>query len=256
MIGGTGGSTLSFLTNRYTWADLTHMEPHRVQAIMMTAQTAAINSEKEMRVVIISPALNNTQENLINKHKHEKVKTSLNMIHIPIGGLRMENINIHLRRTQAGQNTQPIVISMIENRKTKPFNYEELKQDIIKENIQITEHKTIRPNNPRTPSTKTHPKTHRRTDIRKYKSLIWFRNDFPRPEDIKESMTKTETANPLLGCIGIMPINIKKDLIHMGHDHDTITDEIITKIQKIIINTSLESYMRYESWRKRKKPPS
>ena len=244
-LGGVKGSMLSYLKNRYTWADLTHTNTKTTVETMKTAITASKSSESEMRVAIISNTLTaNEEEYITNYANTNNTRIQPNTIKFPPGSIALQEITKDLRRQKSNLNTSPITITIIENNTAKYYNHENWCTEIINHVNDYNKSKIVTTIKPEWHYHNSLPNpminlTHTKHPHKKHKSLLWTRDDFPRTtigkkDDTKPKMKNLELFNPLLGSIGILPQGIKNDLINMGYDHNMINDHNMEKIQQTL----------------------
>ena len=111
--------------------------------------------------------------------------------------------------------------------------------------------------------TNTQPKHtmthHERNQTQQRPTLTWFRGDYFPPKQPnngkrkRNEATHLETYHKLMGAMGMVPKQMIQDLRNLGYDTRDYTQETIHKIQNIIRETSLETYRRWENWRRRRK---
>jgi hypothetical protein len=107
-------------------------------------------------------------------------------------------------------------------------------------------------------------RTYRTRKIHMWPSLLWFMkspgitkeescDDSPNQRNYIKAHKTLQEHDPLLGQLGVPPRHLGKHLINMGLNSQHVTGENVKLISKIILDASLKAYMRYESWKRRKK---
>ena len=271
-LGATGGTKEDFMANNFTWINL-ETEQTTLE-LMKIAEKAIVNSTEPARVVLLANATKNIIEettkntNTLNAKKHI-------LMHIPRHSVTLNQPYPYYRdlpEENPPMNENNMILVIIDHRKAPSFDLREMEKDILnhtqgpyKQQTE-TDPNTQKDSNEifkkqRNLNIEASPITRARYDVSQRPSLVWYRrlpnteskNQAKKDKRCTTNMEHMENHNKLLGLLGILPKGMRQGLIDMGHNQAIIDDLLLEKIRKIIWDTTLEAYRRYESWRKSKK---
>lgn len=260
MLGGTRSTTLQFLQNRHTWADLTHLPSNQAKNIMKTAITAAGKSTRGMRTVIIrqdqNPIPGNSIPELPPMTGEVRVMDGLVVLRQGTATNTTFNPLSSMRHNKTSPNTANWIVSLVENKLAMPFHFGPLIADLTSNRHTGTIDQYNKPKwcpNLVPEQLPRHHKQYTKID----RTIVWTRRNYHRPaadsHGPNPGYLNMEKSSPLAGAIGILPKGLRHDLIRTGHPYQTVDTDTLKKVSKIINNTARKAYLTYENWRKRKK---
>ena len=266
-------SRIDFLKNRYTWVCLAGDETAQAQVISDAAQ-AAVESTRPMRAVVLAARTATVHAAVATAGKTART-------HV-LATMARGSVSLRSSRRSAPSTDKPIhanthhgnlQLVMIENKWAPGASTQSLESALRKSGVVEV----------RAPTTNIHPipwgekNSHPiETDVIKHRyppchrqSQTWYRCDLPNgwqrdglveqqagAPRTKVRRNKHDDHDRVLAILGVPPPSLKGDIESHDQSGERTPQETTEKIIKIIVNKTLELYMRdekFHKWRKKGK---
>jgi hypothetical protein len=226
-LGATNTTKQAYLEGGNTWINTASNATHEIDSCYSATQT-----KKPTRIAIIVE--DNKQNNeKIQKHsaKHPGIHTyTINTYGPGSTTFKQEGTKNPWTLGTTETNTCAMKLLMIQNWPETAQNLKRIKTQMKKDELDKSDNV---------------PRQYHRNDHYQYPSLSFYRHTPRLPTNYIDKEDRIAHA------LGILPADIALRLSLAGHKNLVMNKELKDKISKILINTSIEAYRRYEQWMKR-----
>jgi hypothetical protein len=266
-LGAKNGSISLFITGKSTWVNLIDDTiKRRAQSDTLWKMIKKLGESKPTRIAMllceddVPDYAGETSANDLTCKARMYVLLSLRPGMVLLND---SDINGH-KHNNARRNDETLMVLVMETGMTPAIDVKGLQEELRNNEIDVLAEDLRVPGDLEMEEKEDLFRTYRTRKIHMWPSLLWFMkspgitkeescDDSPNQRNYIKAHKTLQEHDPLLGQLGVPPRHLGKHLINMGLNSQHVTRENVKLISKIILDASLKAYMRYESWKRRKK---
>jgi hypothetical protein len=268
-LGSEMGSLESFILGTSTWINLVDDKEKRHN---ITQEVLAIFRRNKptvaTRVAIMMYAMDVSEYIGTTSWTERDLTTTARtyaLLEVGPGQVLMRNSDMEgLKYSSTHHNVERLAILVIENDKAPGIDARAMKEDLDQKGVRIEGQSMGLSGHGGKDEEEAYYITHRKVSSHMWPAFMWLvrspgllitesNDNSPARGNYITSHKALQEHDPILGQLGIHPPKIATHLVNLGVPKASIDPDRLKLISKIIFDASLQAYMRYESWKRRKK---